>query len=149
MAGAWSACCTTTCPGSTPPQSGERLGPSDLDALRALYAEDPPAFFLPSQLRDGVYFGVREGTALVAVAGTHVVSREASVAALGNVHTRRDRRGRGLAMEVTGAVVRELRRRNTQTSVLNIVATNDVARRVYERVGFREYCVYDEGVATR
>ncbi|MEQ1910496.1 MAG: GNAT family N-acetyltransferase [Vicinamibacterales bacterium] len=134
---------------STPPQPVARLGLSDLDALQALYAEEPPAFFLPSQLRDGVYFGVREGTDLVAVAGTHVVSRAASVAALGNVHTRRDRRGRGLAMAVTGAVVRELRQRNTKTSVLNIVATNDAARRVYERVGFREYCLYDEGVATR
>ena len=136
-------------PSSAPLQAVERLGPPDLDALQALYAEEPPAFFLPSQLRDGVYFGVREGAGLVAVAGTHVVSRVASVAALGNVHTRRDRRGRGLAMAVTGAVVRELRHRNTQTSVLNIVATNDAARRVYERVGFREYCVYDEGVATR
>ena len=136
-------------PLSTPPQAVERLGPSDLDALQALYAEEPPAFFLPSQLRDGVYFGVREGPDLVAVAGTHVVSRAARVAALGNVRTRPDRRGRGLAMAVTGAVVRELRQRNTKTSVLNIVATNEVARRVYERVGFRDYCVYDEGVTTR
>ena len=136
-------------PLSTPPQPVERLGPSDLDALQALYAEEPPAFFLPRQLRDGVYFGVREGTDLVAVAGTHVVSRAASVAALGNVHTRRNRRGRGLALAVTAAVVRELRQRSTKTTVLNIVATNEVARRVYERVGFRECCVYDEGVATR
>ena len=130
-------------------QTVERLGPSDVEALQALYAEKPPAFFLPSQLRDGVYCGVREGKALVAVAGTHVVSATARVAALGNVHTRRDRRGRGLARLVTGAVTRELLRRGTETCVLNIVATNDVARRVYERVGFREYCVYDEGVATR
>ena len=136
-------------PPSTPPQPVERLRPSDLDALQALYAEEPPAFFLPSQLRDGVYFGVREGIDLVAVAGTHVVSSATSVAALGNVHTRRDRRGRGLAMAVTAAVVRELRLRSTKTVVLNIVATNEVARRVYERVGFREYCVYDEGVAAR
>ncbi len=136
-------------PASTSAQRVERLGSSDLDAVQALYAEEPPAFFLPSQLRDGVYFGVREGTDLVAVAGTHVVSSAARVAALGNVHTRRDRRGRGLAMAVTGAVVRELRQRSTTTTVLNIVATNEVARRVYERVGFRDYCLYDEGVATR
>ena len=136
-------------PASTPLQPVERLGPSDLDALRVLYAEEPPAFFLPRQLGDGVYFGVREGADLVAVAGTHVVSGAARVAALGNVHTRHDRRGRGLAAAVTCAVVRELRQRGTETSVLNIVATNVVARRVYERVGFRDYCLYDEGVAMR
>ena len=136
-------------PSSTPIQPVERLGPSDLDALQALYAEEPPAFFLSRQLRDGVYFGVREGTDLVAVAGTHVVSSSGRVAALGNVHTRSDRRGRGLAMAVTAAVVHELLQRGTQTCVLNIVATNNVARRVYEWLGFREYCLYDEGVATR
>lgn len=136
-------------PSSMPPPPVDRLGPSDLDALQALYADDPPAFFLPRQLENGVYYGVHEGVDLVAVAGTHVVSSTGRVAAIGNVHTRRDRRGGGLAMAVTGAVVRELRQRHTETIVLNIVGTNDVARRVYERLGFRAYCEYDEGIASR
>jgi len=127
----------------------ERLGLDDLEALRALYAEEPPAFFLPLQLRNGVYYGVRDAGAIVAVAGTHVVSETARVAALGNVHTRSDCRGRGLAASVTRAVCGELHARSITTCVLNIVATNDVARRVYERVGFREYCRYAEGAAWR
>lgn len=127
----------------------ERLRGDDLDALRALYAEEPPAFFLPSQLQSGVYYGVRDRGALVAVAGTHVVSETGRVAALGNVHTRSDARGRGLAAAVTQAVCRELLDRGIVTIVLNIVATNEPARRVYERVGFREYCRYAEGMASR
>lgn len=130
-------------------RSPERLGPEDLDALRMLYAEDPPAFFLPSQLQSGVYFGVRDKGTIVAVAGTHVVSDRARVAALGNVHTRSDVRGQGLALAVTQAVCNELHARGITTCVLNIVATNHVARRVYERVGFREYCRYAEGTAWR
>ena len=134
-------------PASTP--KVERLGPSDLDALRALYAEEPPAFFRPAQLRDGVYCGVRDGHDLIAVAGTHVVSTSTHVAALGNVHTRHDRRGLGLATAVTLAVCAELAGQGITTCVLNIVASNHAARRVYERVGFREYCRYDEGIAER
>jgi ribosomal protein S18 acetylase RimI-like enzyme len=127
----------------------ERLGPADLAAVQALYAEDPPAFFLPGQLQDGVYFGIREGEELVAVAGTHVLSASGGVGAIGNVHTRSDRRGRGLAAAVTSAVAAELRRMAISTIVLNIVDTNHAARRVYERIGFREYCRFYEGRAQR
>lgn len=126
-----------------------RLGPPDVGELDELYAEDRPAFFLPSQLHSGVYHGVRDNGRLVAVAGTHVVSRQAAVAALGNVYTRPDYRGRGYGAAVTSAVTAELFARGITTIVLNIVASNDAARRVYERLGFREYCVYYEGLATR
>lgn len=125
------------------------LGPDDLGALRSLYEEDPPAFFLPEQVKDGVYFGIRESGHLIAVAGTHVVSAVGSVGAIGNVYTRPDCRGRGFAAEVTGAVARELRRRRIATIVLNVVESNRVARRVYERLGFTEYCVFHEGIARR
>ena len=107
-----------------------RLGPIDLEQVQRLYAEDPPAFFLPAQLTDGVYFGVREGADLIAIAGTPSVSpRAASVAALGNVYTRRDRRRRGLALELASAVTAELVATGITTIVLNIVATNTPARR--------------------
>ncbi len=126
-----------------------RLGPANLEELGALYADEPPAFFLPSQLRDGIYYAVRSVHGLVAVAGTHVVSSSTGVGALGNVYTRPDSRGQGLAAAATSAVVRELLDVGSETIVLNIVATNSVARRVYERLGFREFCVYYEGLATR
>jgi len=134
---------------TAPPSGVTRLDASDLDALRRLYADEPPAFFLPTQLDDGVYFGIHEGRDLVAVAGTHVVSPAASVAALGNIYTRQDRRGRGLAAAVTSAVVGELVQRGMRTIVLNIVSSNEVAERLYERLGFRVDRPYYEGVARR
>lgn len=126
-----------------------RLGPADLHRLQRLYAEEPPAFFLPAQLQHGVYFGVVEDDSLIAAAGTHVVSRAARVGAMGNVYTRRDRRRRGLAGVVTGAVARALRATGISTVVLNVADSNPGARAVYERVGFTSYCSFYEGKAER
>jgi predicted GNAT family acetyltransferase len=100
-------------------------------------------------LQDGVFFGTREAGELVAAAGTHLVACSEGVAAVGNVYTRRDRRGRGLAARTTSAVVGELLRMNVATIALNVSRNNDVAIRVYERLGFLRYCAYYEGLARR
>lgn len=126
-----------------------RLSPADLAELDGLYADDRPAFFMPSQLRDGIYYGVREHGRLVSVAGTHVLSEGGRVGAVGNVYTRPECRGRGLAAVTTSAVCAEFLARGITTIVLNIIATNEPARRVYQRIGFSEYCVYEEGEARR
>src|SRR5262245_42216025 len=59
-----------------PPAEGmARLGPADLEALRALYADgaatgESPEFFFPGMLDEGVYVGAWEDGALAAAAGT-------------------------------------------------------------------------------
>jgi len=127
-----------------------RLTIADLPALQRLYAdgeatEEAPDFFHPEMVGQGVFFGVREGEALVAAAGTHLYSPAESVGAVGNVYTRRDRRGRGLATQVTQRVTAELLRLGLQTIVLNVARSNAAALRVYERVGFRRYTPFYEG----
>ncbi len=124
-----------------------RLSAPDLGDLERLYADghatgEAPDFFFPSMLDDGVFFGVREGRELIAAAGTHLVVPAEGVAAVGNVYTRRDRRGRGLAAQTTSAVVNELA---GLTVALNVSRKNESAIRVYERLGFRRYCDYYEG----
>ena len=47
---------------------------------------------------------------LIAAAGTHVISAEAGMAAVGNVMTHIDFRGRGFAKATTSAVTQELLR---------------------------------------
>ncbi len=131
-----------------------RLGMSDLEALRRLYEDgvptgEAPEFFAASMLEDGVYVGAWEGGELVAAAGTHLVVPEEGVAAVGNVYTRRDRRGRGLASRLTGAVAAELVRRGLRTVALNVSQGNAAALRVYERLGFVRYCAFVEGRAVR
>lgn len=138
--------------GTLPPLCAVRLGPGDDAELARLYADgeaagEAPQFFDAGMLAAGVYFGIRAGEELVAAAGTHVVAPQEGVAAIGNVYTRRDQRGRGFASRVTAAVTSELVRRGLRTVALNVEQTNGAAVRVYERLGFRRYCPYVEGMA--
>lgn len=131
-----------------------RLGPSDLSAVQQLFldgklAGEVPAFFVPSMLGHGVYWGMREGDSYVAVAGTHLLSQAESVGAIGNVYTRRDRRGRGFGSMVTNAVVADLQALKLRTIILNVHIENHAARKVYERLGFEIHCEYFEAVASR
>jgi len=127
---------------------------SHTPAVAALFADgheggDAPPFYRPSMLAGGSFRGIWEGADLVAVAGTHLFSPASGVCAIGNVYTRRDRRGRGCAARVTSAVVRHALAASIPTIVLNVSQTNDAARRVYERLGFRVHCAFVEGEAVR
>jgi ribosomal protein S18 acetylase RimI-like enzyme len=139
---------------TAPATNAMRLGPADHEALARLYADgeargEAPGFFTVEMLEVGVFFGVREDRELVSAAGTHVVAPGEGVAAIGNVYTRRDRRGRGLARQVTGSVTAELLRMGIETIALNVAQSNAAALRVYESLGFRTYCAFYEGVAVR
>jgi ribosomal protein S18 acetylase RimI-like enzyme len=127
-----------------------RLRASDVAALEALYVDgessgESPDFFFASMVADGVFHGIFEGTALVAAAGTHLVAREEGAAAIGNVYTRRDRRGRGLGRLTTTAVLGELS--GVETIGLNVRADNETALRLYESLGFARHCQFYEALA--
>jgi len=127
-----------------------RLGATDLTAIEHLYADgestgESPDFFHASMVTDGVFFGVYQRNELIATAGTHLVARDESAAAIGNVYVRRDRRGRGLGRAVTAAVVHELA--GIETIGLNVRADNDTAIRVYESLGFVRHCDFREALA--
>jgi ribosomal protein S18 acetylase RimI-like enzyme len=129
-----------------------RLGPEHFAQLEALYADgadtgEAPDFFNRAQVECGVFYGVREGDALMAAAGTHLFSEALGIGAVGNVYVRRDRRSRGLGRTVTRAVTAELLRRNLRTVGLNVRQDNAAAIRVYESLGYRRYCPFYEGLA--
>ena len=132
----------------------ERLDPEHYDELRAFYAgaylpeERGGRFLARYMLELAPWFGLREAGALVSVAGLHVLSRRYGVAAIGNVATRPDRRGRGLARAVTARLSRELATQ-LPTIALNVAVTNTAARRCYLGLGFREVLRYDEALLRR
>lgn len=139
-----------------PVPSGEvsRLGPGDVEAIRALYADgeargEAPDYFEAGMVEQGLFRGAFEGADLVAVAGTHVVAPDESVCAIGNVYVRHDRRGRGLGAAVTSAVAADAVADGLRTVVLNVSQGNLVALRMYERLGFRRYCAFVAGRAVR
>jgi ribosomal protein S18 acetylase RimI-like enzyme len=131
-----------------------RIAPEHADQLAALYrgAAEPGeaiAAFSPWQIAHGVFYGVWVGGALVATAGTHVWSVAEGVAAVGNVFTQPEFRGRGYATWCTGAVVRDALAAGLDTVVLNVRDDNASAIRVYEKLGFRRYHVFIEGPGLR
>ena len=127
----------------------QALSGDDLPQILTLFGDhaDRPDAFDPGQLADRAFFGVWYGRQLVAVAGTHAVSAQRGVAAVGNVFTHPGHRGRGLATITTAAVVEDLLRRpGMQTIVLNVARDNNPAVHCYERLGFWPFCAYHEGV---
>lgn len=131
-----------------------RLDMGDVTTLGHLYDDgretgEIPDFFRLSMVREGVFIGVFHNDELVAVAGTHLVVPEEGVGAIGNVYTRRDWRGRGLATRTVAAVAEELLRLGVTTIGLNVDQTNEPAIRAYRAAGFRIHGPFYEGVAVR
>ncbi len=130
------------------PADVRRLLPSDIGELNRLYQLGFASWLPSSAIADGVYFGIRAGGRLVAAAGTHVISRQARIAVVGNVLTHLDHRGRGHATAVTGAVTAELLRTCDQV-VLNVRSDNPPALQAYRRLGYVEHVRFEERLAHR
>jgi ribosomal protein S18 acetylase RimI-like enzyme len=109
----------------------------------------PDNWFDPAMLATGKYVAVRgRDGAIVSVAGVHVYSAAQRVAAVGNVATRADQRGRGLAGRTTAALTRDLLA-TADCIGLNVAADNAAAIRCYERLGFQTIAAYDETLFAR
>jgi len=123
-----------------------RLDPSHESQLRALYAAAyPDSYFTPRMLPTGKFFGHLDNGAIVAVAGVHVVSDEYRIAALGNIATHPDYRGRGLATLVTHRLTNELVSEGKMVC-LNVKADNAPAIACYRKIGFAPVHEYEEAV---
>lgn len=128
----------------------ERLSHRDTGDIIELSHHYPDSFFEPHQLSTGHYYGVRtEAGALVALAGVHIVSRTDRLAAIGNVVTHPEHRGRGLSTRTTRHLCRELAREGIELLALNVERRNTSAMRVYEKLGFVDHCTYVEAFLTR
>ncbi|MGH2450134.1 MAG: GNAT family N-acetyltransferase [Candidatus Limnocylindria bacterium] len=125
-----------------------RLGPEHLEDVIDLYGNASRTYFTPRRLGREIYFGIYQGGALAAAAGTHVRSEEGGVAAVGNVLTRLPYRGRGMATSVTSAVTEAALERHRDIA-LNVRQENAPAIAVYRRLGYRVHAPFIEGLALR
>jgi GNAT superfamily N-acetyltransferase len=125
------------------------LRPAHVAQINELFVLGGGLAFSPAQVELGVFYGVLDEGALVAVAGTHLVSATYSVAAIGNVFTHPDYRRRGYGTLATSAVAAELLRRGIRDVVLNVAQENGPALRIYEKLGFERYCPFLEGPARK
>jgi GNAT superfamily N-acetyltransferase len=113
-----------------------RLGPQHAPQALELAKLTNPGPFGPRTLELGEYFGhFREGH-LVAMAGERMHAgplREVS-----GVCTHPDHQGQGYARRLmTKVIVHQLRRE--QIPFLHVMSSNERARELYERLGFRDY----------
>jgi GNAT superfamily N-acetyltransferase len=112
------------------------LSPGDVDEVHAFYDESfPETWFDPRMLESGQYYGWREGEKLVSVGGIHVYSPQYRVAALGNITTHPEYRGRGFAAAVTARVCGSVCEEADHVG-LNVKADNFPALACYRRLGF-------------
>jgi ribosomal protein S18 acetylase RimI-like enzyme len=137
-----------------------RLGVADVPAIEALIALGgpfAPDAFSPSQVAEGVFFGL-EHTALLggsnrggetpplrAVAGTHLVAPAWGVAAVGNVYVHPAWRGQGYGSLVSSVVTSDLLQRGLLV-VLNVDQDNPAAIHLYRQLGYRVHSPFLEGI---
>ncbi len=120
------------------------LSMSNLSEIIGLFKKAHPGnYFEPRMLETKQYYGIRRSGELVSAAGVHVYSRRYRVAALGNVTTHPDYRGKGYGRTVTAKVCKSLVGEIDDIG-LNVKADNTSAIRCYERLGFEVVGSYGE-----
>ncbi len=140
---------TFQCPEPSALPAAERLSAADLPALLSLYDLFPNSHFRPGLLEEELFYGIREGTAIVAAGGTHVIALPYGLAVLGNIFTHPEQRGRGCAQAVVSALVTDLLAQGCQDVILNVETENAPAIHVYTKLGFQPRCHIVSGPATR
>lgn len=124
------------------------LSHRDTGGILQLYAHWQDHFFEPYQLESGLYFGVRADDQLVSIAGVHNVSETFDVAAIGNLVTHPDYRGKGYAIATTSVLLRAVFER-VGLVTLDVEENNVAAMRTYQRFGFEHYGDFFEAEMTR
>jgi len=110
------------------------LSTSDIPEMISLVELTHPGPFLERTIEMGTYLGIRQNGKLVAMAGERMFfqnCREVSA-----VCTHPEFLGRGYASHIVGVLVNEILKKD-QISFLQVVVSNERARKVYEKLGFR------------
>ena len=118
-------------------ESGIRnLNESNLREITAFYEESyPENSFDPRMIKTGMYFGMKEDDKLVCISGVHVYSEQYKTAALGNITTHPDYRGKGYGQKVTAHLCRVLLTKVNSIG-LNVGQDNIPAIKCYNNLGF-------------
>ena len=113
-----------------------RLGPEHASRALELATLTRPGPFGERTIELGEYFGIFEGTRLMAMAGERMCA--GALREISGVCTHPDFQGRGLARRLTAKLIRRQMQRN-EIPFLHVMRDNLSARRLYERMGFRNY----------
>ncbi len=112
------------------------VGPQHASQALELAALTRPGPFGPRTIELGEYFGCFDGQRLVAMAGERMCA--GSLREISGVCTHPDFQGRGYARRLMFKLIRRQMQRN-EIPFLHVMRDNTGARRLYERMGFRNY----------
>jgi GNAT superfamily N-acetyltransferase len=112
------------------------LGPEHASQALELATLTRPGPFGPRTIELGEYFGCFAGRRLAAMAGERMCA--GALREISGVCTHPDFQGRGLARRLMLKLIRRQMQRG-ETPFLHVMRDNTGARRLYERMGFREY----------
>ena len=114
-----------------------RLGPQHAAQALELAQLTNPGPFGPRTIELGEYFGWFEDGRLAAMAGERMYA--GTLREVSGICTHPDFRGRGLARRLTLKLIRSEMQRS-ETPFLHVMGDNSSARRLYRKMGFRDYC---------
>jgi GNAT superfamily N-acetyltransferase len=112
------------------------LGPEHATQALDLARLTRPGPFGPRTIELGDYFGCFDDGRLIAMAGERM--HAARLHEISGVCTHPDFQGRGLAQRLMLKLVRRQLQRD-ETPFLHVMRDNEVARKLYARMGFRDY----------
>ena len=113
-----------------------RLGREHVSQMLELVGITHPGPFGPRTVELGEYFGFFQGERLVAMAGERMCA--GALREISGVCTHPDFQGQGLARRLVEKLIRHEVQRN-ETPFLHVMRDNIAARRIYERIGFRNH----------
>jgi GNAT superfamily N-acetyltransferase len=114
-----------------------QLGPQHATQAFELATLTRPGPFGLRTIELGDYFGFFEGDRLIAMGGERFYA--GSCREISGVCTHPDFQGRGFARRLMNKLIRRQMERN-ETPFLHVMRDNTLARDLYKRMGFRDYC---------
>lgn len=114
-----------------------KLGPQHAAQALELAQLTNPGPFGPRTIEFGEYFGWFEDGRLAAMAGERM--HAGTLREVSGICTHPDFRGRGLASRLTSKLIRRQMQRG-ETPFLHVMGDNPTAYRLYQKMGFRDYC---------
>lgn len=123
-------------PATDPAPDAIALGPEHVEQAVALAALTKPGPFGPRTIELGQYYGYFDGDRLIAMAGER--SCVQGLREISGVCTHPDYQGRGLARRLMYKLVRRHLLRDEQ-SFLHVMAANQAACQLYQRMGFADH----------
>jgi ribosomal protein S18 acetylase RimI-like enzyme len=124
------------CPTKDEAPDAIALHPEHAAQAMALAELTKPGPFGPRTIELGDYFGYFEGGRLIAMAGERM--QAGMLREISGVCTHPEHQGRGYARRLMLKLVRRQMQRGEQT-FLHVMSENAGARRLYEKMGFRDY----------